>query len=335
MIMAALSFSSPAGGHLRRSHWRRPLSFILVTALIALAAGCELPDVQPFAAGVAGVHQGVDRSGIVFRDSASRILGSEHPDVNYFVEHWEKRRMATEALVRYADALADIVEASNRVDQNVEAFGQAVDDLGGSVGLAGFAGSTAFRIGGEFYKLGEKVAAYHTLARAVEGTQGAVVHICRNILMADLTDMRSRLGPVEQAFLVSLETTEIEDEAKLLGKLKAQRARLYEELTEDWDGHHETHLPALRQLDELMSPIQARLDENERRQRQETEAILSQAELFTRTIEAIDQVAVAHQELARALREGRQMSTRNLAIAAVEISETITAIEKIKEQQND
>jgi hypothetical protein len=298
-------------------------------------AGCQLPDVTGFAEGVAAVHSGVARSGAVFREGAVRVLGEDHPDVNEFDKHWQKRRVATEALVRYADALAAIVDSADRVNQNVAAFSTAADDLGSSIGVVGLAGSKAFQIGGELYKLGVQVGAFRTLDKAVGETQKAIDHIVNKILIVDLEDMRTRLSAVEQAALVKLETGEIEDEGNRLTKLRERRAALYEELLADYEGKQDTHLPLLAKLDELIEPIQVKIDKHERQTQLVSAEIKTHQELLTRTIKALEQLSVSHQELGQALRDRRRLSARNLSTAAVEITRTIETIEKIQERQDD
>ena len=138
-----------------------------------------------------------------------------------------------------------------------------------------------------------------------------------------------RLSHLKKEFEISA------DDEKRLEKLKNQRTRLYKEVTEDWTRNHGTHLSQLSRLDALIAPIQLKIDENDRKKRLEEQSIRSQTELLIRTIEAVKQVAVTHQELARALEEDRQLSARNLQAAALEIAWTIEAIEKIKEKQDD
>ena len=311
----------------------RPLVLCLVWSL----AGCQLPDVTGFAEGTAAVHGGVDRSGTVFRQGAVRVLGAGHADIKTFDEQWQKRLVATEALVRYADSLAAVVNSANRVNQNVTAFANSADDLASSMGVVGLAGSEAFHVGGEFYKLGVQVGAYWTLDKAVAKTQNAINHIINNILIVDLEDMRKRLGVIEQAALMSLETEELEDERRRLRQLLDRRRTLYEELEseEDFEENRATHLPLLAQLDVLIEPSRATIAEHERQMRVVSAEIDSHQALLTRTIKALEQLSVSHQELARALKDGRQLSARNLSTAAVEIAQTIDRIERMQERQDD
>jgi len=267
----------------------------LAICCIIFMNGCHLPNVESFAKNVAEVHRGVDRSGIVIHENAIRILGEEHEATKTFANHWQKRRKATEALVHYADALADTVKASNKSSQNVEAFASAVDDLGFVMGQVGLVGSEAFQMAGEFYKLGVKVAAYHTLSKAVKATHSAIRHVCYEILVKDLQTMQKRLETVKQAVLAQYETEEMEEEENRLIKLKNKRKELYNELTKKWAQKHRTHLTQLSMLDELIGTIQLKINENTTKKHLDSQRIQAQIELLTRTIEAVKQVAVTHQ----------------------------------------
>jgi len=323
-----------------RLTWFFPVVALLGT--LAALAGCQLPNVQPFAEGVAAVHAAVDESGVVFRDSAASVLPPTDKRIAKLETHWRKRLATTAALSEYADSLASIVDAGNSGRESARELDSAVGALMEQVGVAGLAGSVAFQIGGEIYSLVSQGLAAKALDEAVANAGLAVARSCM-ILVDDLKTIRSTLDVLEQDALATAETDEYNDELHHPATLKAQRTmhlgRFVGESNEPdpklWRDNHAEIVPQIEALDRLITESQAVVDEGNARIDAVRRSYEAKRALLDQAIAAVQLVAREHARLAHAIKAKRAINACTLLYSANQIAATIDRIEKIRETERD
>ena len=177
----------------------RDIGVRVATVLFVFIAGCHLPNVQPYAEATAELRDAIEATGEV---TVARMKGDSEPfdpenppepaDPAYpaweLAQAWDVRLAAANALVTYADALADITAAEEASADNMRDLAGAINEIAAS--LPGVAAPSA-EVVALATKLGEiaiEVKAAHDLAEAIERAQPAVEGIA-DILAQDWDDV--------------------------------------------------------------------------------------------------------------------------------------------------
>jgi hypothetical protein len=179
-----------------KSKWRCTL---LLVAFVLSIAGCQMPNVQPYADATARLRDAIQVAG---ETTVARLKGDRKPfdlenpprpgDDAYpaweLSQLWEIRLAAANALVAYADSLSDITAAGNQAGGNAQKLGTTISGL--ASGLAGVSAPSqeVVALAAKLTELAIKVKASHDLAKAVERAQPAVEGIAE-LLTKDLDDL--------------------------------------------------------------------------------------------------------------------------------------------------
>ena len=304
------------------------LQRVFAAGLLALAAGCAtLPDVAPYRDATVQLRSAMLASGNAVGGelkSAAPALDDRdrarlEESAKSFAESWKVRMEAADALVAYAQALAEIAKAGKDGGDTARSLASALTQLAGGVGIAlppAGAVATLTDTAAFVYAQVAAVRASRSLEEALAQAQPAVNEIAarfgkdldaslvlvqaahelqRNALAAKYND--------EMAFLVSLDR----ERRKLYGQGRLSREdekRLKEigELYESTRGWRE--------------PMQAEFAQLDRRYQAERDVIVA-------TRAAVSEWAAAHRGLAAAVRDGRAVNVEGLLQATLEARELV------------
>lgn len=318
----------------------RSLTGSLVAAVALSAAGCQLPDLRPFAESTAAVHAGVDRSGAVFLESAARVLDendtTEAAHLKTLEESWKKRRKASAALAEYAASLAAIAEVAGN-HKGVDDFLDSVESLMQTAGASGLAGSAVLRSGGTVYQLFKQAASLKTLAGAVERADPVVEKVCK-ILIDDLKTALPPLDSAEQKALVELETSSHKVDRNLVKGVLVQRKSILGSVCNP-DGtlkagvtadQFEQAVERLKLLDVSLEAAQARVARTEREMNDVKDEYEGHRTLVEQTIGALESVRSHHRNLRMAIELKGTLSAANVTYAAGQVKSTIERIEELR-----
>lgn len=176
--------------------WRCTL---FALALVLTIAGCPIPNVQPYADATAQLRNAIQITG---ETTVACVKGDREPfdlkkpprpgDDTYsaweLAQLWEIRLVAANALVAYADALADITAAGNQAASNAQRLGSTIDEITLSLQGVSAPSQEVVALVSKLTELAIKVKATQDLAKAVELAQPAVEGIAE-LLTKDLGDL--------------------------------------------------------------------------------------------------------------------------------------------------
>lgn len=345
--------------HIKAMSMRHQL--VIAISMLALLAGCQLPDVSGFSGAAAAASDGVAKTGSVFRaevhalrqrmspHAPSRARLARHLDS--FDEAWKVRTDAMAALSAYAESLVSVVEANESGRQAAEELGGALGDVAGVFGAAGLASSAAFKVGVEAYQLIATGVATVTLARAVEEAHPHIKHAV-TILLQDLDSIAGVLDELEQSTLTELEDTIYNDAQYSLSVLRSRRNALAVAIDEHnrrpaAAGTPDEEDPTLL-LDEtitlLLEEVRV-LEENIDRQREHVEKVDARIArtralfneyrvLVEESASTISELERSHGQLVAAVRERRAFSATNLLYAAERLSETAERVRELTREHS-
>lgn len=139
--------------------------------------GCRTPDLQPFQESTARIHESVVMAQDRFTEdlkllnqSASATPGGTkrlRDALAGFTDQWEARTAACQALVDYADTLADIAAAPAKARRNSEALASSLKSMSKAFGFYGTALQGATDLTVELESLANQIRATRALRKLV------------------------------------------------------------------------------------------------------------------------------------------------------------------------
>lgn len=330
---------------LRRIVNRRDKGVFLGAVFVLLIAGCQLPNVQPYADATVQLRDAIEATGEV---TIARVKGDDNPfdsesapepgDPDYeaweLAQLWQVRLAAADALLAYADALADITAAGKAAGDNARQVGNVITEIAGDLPGVSAPSSEVVALA---VKLGEaaiKVKAARDLAQAVERAQPAVEGIA-DVLENDLDDMLSIYqvayrDHVEANFLIGDPETGNEYlrlatyHMKLRAKVEAVRKELADADFANPAGRD--LIGEVQEAEQLLATAEAAWrpygDQFQalRRERRRVEALFTQAKRATAAW------VKTHGDLAEAIRNNRRPNWRELVKVAAELHVLVDAV---------
>ncbi len=300
----------------------------LVAGLVAVLAGCAtLPDVAPYRDATVQLRSAVLASGnAVGAELRNATLAVEEKDranleksAKTFSENWQVRVESADALVVYAQALAEITKAGKEGGDTARSLAAALEQLAGGVGIAlppAGAVATLADTAAFVYAQVAAVRASRSLEDALVAAQPAVNEIAAKLGK----DLDASLTLIDAAY--ELQRLALADRYdKEIGFLKAlerERRKLYAQ--GQLSREDEKRLKEIGELfDSTKSwrePMQAAFAQLEKRYEVEREVVVA-------TKAAVAEWAAAHRGLAIAVREGRTISVEGLIQATLEARELV------------
>ena len=303
---------------------------------LALAGCTQLPDVTPFATATADMAAAVRSAGPAVASEVARMEGGG-ATAGRLAESWAARDAAMVAVVMYSDSLVSIVNAAH---DRGNAIGALAEKLGGLASAAGFALPGSSAAVGVVTDAARFVWAQIELARgartledALTAAQPAVDRIAEK-LGDDFRDLDLALRAAVESQRGVLESDPgYNIPAGTCGTLVERKLALLEELADRGvDGNPELtdeDLSRVDRLDALMATTAAQLAA--------TDESLGELEARARVVQdlvlasggAVERWAVAHRDLANAVRMRRPINIDSLTAAAVEIRELIKRVREL------
>jgi len=300
----------------------------LVAGLVAVLAGCAtLPDVAPYRDATVQLRSAVLASGnAVGAELRNAALAVEEKDranleksAKTFSENWQVRVESADALVVYAQALAEITKAGKEGGDTARSLAAALEQLAGGVGIAlppAGAVATLTDTAAFVYAQVAAVKASRSLEDALVAAQPAVNEIAAKLGK----DLDASLALVEAAYL--LQRLALDDkygqEKSFLKALERERRKLYGQ--GQLSREDEKRLKEIGELyDSSKSwrePMQAAFAQLEKRHEVEREVIVA-------TKAAVAEWAAAHRGLAFAVRDRRTINVEGLIQATLEARELV------------
>jgi len=300
----------------------------LTAGLLALVAGCAtLPDVAPYRDATVQLRSAVLASGNAvgteLNGAALALDGKERTTLEEsartFSENWKVRVESADALVAYAQALAEIAKAGKEGGDTARSLAGALTQLAGGVGIAlppAGAVATLTDTAAFVYAQVAAVRASRSLEEALVTAQPAVNEIAAKLGK----DLDASLNLVQAANELQRNAlaSKYNDEIAFIASLDRERRKLYGQgrLTRD----EEKRLKEIGDLYESTrswrEPMQAAFAQLGKRNEMERNVIVA-------TKAAVFEWAAAHRGLAVAVRDGRAVNVEGLVQATLEARELV------------
>ena len=326
---------------------------LLVCTVCALAAagsvGCQAPGAQlkGFADATVELQTAIRASGDVTVaatgavpaiDEQNKVIAPSDPKhpANQLAQLWQERTRAMDGLVAYADALASIAAASDQAQQNTEALGESVKRLttfipgtastsvpaGEIVTLAAKIGEIAIQVKAA-KDLGDEVS------RAPPALEGIAI-----VLGKDLKDLETQYKVASQSLERATDTEfgpRNEYRKKLIDRRGELRNTVANELT---SANLEMSTKALEMVDHLIKET----DADDIAYNTRFANVLTERRRVIQMIGAaragVQTWLTTHQDLARAIEEGRHPNVRLVLAKAQEIRTLVDALRAREHELN-
>ena len=305
-------------------------SWIAVTFGLTLA-GCQMPDLQPFADATSALRSSVVASG----DATIRLMaqqqgaaGDKTQPSAELQKIWVERVQAMDALVGYSDALANIAAAGNQSATNVKALGDSVSQLAEAVPGVGSSVKEPVAIAAQLATLAIQVKAAADLSDATAKAQPALKKIAE-ILDADLGDLALLYTTASQNAELA-----VNDEFKIRNDYRTKLLTQREQVRTDMFAAKASDLDAAigrsRAVDGLLADSDKEYDAYVARHTQILSARAATLDGISKCRAGVKVWLKAHQDLQSAIKQNRRPNVRVLLTAAMEIKDSV---DRIKKQQ--
>jgi hypothetical protein len=303
--------------------------------LVLTTAGCQMPNVQPFAEATAQLRQAVITTGNLtltamratpYPDDKGQVIplnSTNHP-TNRLANAWAIRTRAMDALVNYSDSLAQVVAAGQSAEKTaanlVNSVSNIADTMTGGEGFSDEAGALAMLI----IKNGGQLKAAHAVDQAVTAAHPTVAGIGR-IVKKDLNSLAIQFDSEYVDILGNIDGEYGEHKTYRMNLIKKVTVARVEMLQADFDDESVAEVNKIEKLlaatekdhQEFKAKLQAAKTERQEGQR-----------AFATAINAVDFWIAAHQELHLAIRENRRPNVQLLLTA---IQEVKIAVDNVRE----
>jgi len=296
-------------------------------AFALLLAGCQTPDLKPFAdasgALVSGINQGGDMAIAPLAGQAVMINGvlvepgaPDHPAAKLGAL-WTERRAAADALLAYSESLAAISDAAANRKANASTLVDSVRHLAAAVPGVNVSSNAAGDLVVFVLGAGIEVKAWHDMDAAVNSADPAIQAIA-GVLKQDFAALAAELESVSLNQLMTATTPALREVERLYApvreKQKAQRLLLANDLSNVSAAAELLRLDSLRAgLEPDLTALQA-----EKRRLEDTRA--AGRDFYAAAGGAIDAWAAAHHDLVSSFEEHRGPNLKLLAARAQELN---------------
>lgn len=313
---------------------KSPLSkFPLAAFLAILGASCQLPDITPFAEGVAAVDLGVRQVGASVQEDFEHFLPPGDAQIKEIQDQWQVRIAASNALVHYANSLEALVASGNTGKEAATRLANEVSHLVKTDGLSELASNTLFQVGAEIYDLYGRMAALDSLEEAVGLAHEAIVGVC-DVLVLDLKTIESSMENFQLSRIVALKTDSYIEDKKSLEGLEELRLSEIGKM-QDSNAGDASQIARLDSLIQIIGDVEKRVRLVEDDLKVLQNRYQGNRTAVQQTIAALREVKAAHAELQSAIANNEAPSMRNLMYAADAITQTMGNIKTIRSQDNE
>lgn len=315
------------------SEYKRGVAVFFVSIMI-FVAGCTTPDVGPFVEASETLSKAVRDGGkaaaevytsVPYKDRKTNLIidpeDSNYPG-NKIREEWDKRVIAMEGLVRYANSLQAIVGAGMSSRKNAEKFAKSVGGLVSYVPNVTAGAAEVESLTTLIIDTAINIKTYRDLSKAVEKAHPIFVHMAP-LIIADLNDLYSVFRASADAAEVLLDAEYEEGNMHyyaLKSQIKTERAGAEDPILD-------AGVTKLNGLYSVFTPVEKEYKEYERKlgelmsKRVQVESLLREAS------DTITSWVEAHGDLKRALKDKKNLDVGLLIVRTQEIRD---AVEKLR-----
>jgi hypothetical protein len=305
-------------------------SAIAVLALLALGVGCgTLPDAKPFADASTTLAVAVKSSGQALSESL-RDAGSATPSddqeykelIKKFDEAWAERVKAVQGVAAYSDAIADLISAGREGEQTVNQVASSLEGLASAVNIP--LTSPAVGVAGDIARfLAARVAvvrASRKLEDALAQAQPAVDRIAEELAAETDKQLKPTLRRAYENIVSGIKT-QYEADANFAQAFARKRQDLRQKALAD-----PKMVAQLQEFDRVQAAALSSVKERDQKIDQATAAYRARQQLLTALSDGTTTWALAHRDLAAAVREKRKVSVTELQETVVELKELVKKV---------
>jgi len=316
------------------SEYKRGVAVFFVSILI-FAAGCTTPDVGPFVEASETLSKAIRDGGkaaaevytsVPYKNRDTNIIidpeDSEHPGKK-IREAWDKRVIAMEGLVRYANSLQAVVGAGMSSRKNAEKFAKSVGELVSYVPTVTAGEAEVVSLTTLITDTAINIKTYRDLSKAVEKAHPIFVHMAP-LIKADLEDLDSVFRASANVAEVLLDAEYEEGNVHyyaLKSQIKTERAGAEDPISD-------ASVTRLNELYSVFTPVEKEYKEYERKlgelisKRVQVESLLREAS------DTITSWVEAHGDLKRALKDKKNVDVGLLIVRTQEIRDAVEKLRK-------
>lgn len=305
-----------------------------------MVAGCQTPDLKPFAAAsatiVASINRGGDQAIAPLAGQAAMVNGSlvatgspEHP-ANKLQTLWTERRKAADAILVYSESLAAINDAAANRKGNATALIDSVRQLASAIPGVNVSSNAAGDLVIFAVSAGVEVKSWHDMSSAVKSADPAI-QLLAGMLRQDLVALSAEFESEMLNQLMTSTVPALREVERLHGPLREkQRAQRVIVARDPSDA---TAGAELMRIDGLIAGLQPDLNALRAEQAQLKQILATGKNFYAAVGRAIDAWAAAHHDLVRVFEENRGPNLVLLAARAQELDTLIQAYRNEKKAE--
>ncbi len=297
----------------------------MLALVLMLLGGCgSLPDAKPFAEATGVLSASAKVSGQALKDSIQEAAAVQPQDqkayadlAERFGKAWKAREVALRGATDYANAMVDVVAASEKSSETVSKVADSLAELSKTFGvpLAAPVVSTVGDVGTFVWTRVRIVRASKSLEQALEGAQPAIDRLATRLIQDSRRDLNPVLGDLRDSVRAGIGKPYDADQ-NLQQEFEHAQEKLRRQALKDG-----RYLSALQKLDAVKQPLDMRLAERDLKLEQAAAAYRARLQLVNAMEVAVQSWADAHRDLARAVKEKRKVSVSELVETAAELRE--------------
>lgn len=305
------------------------ISFTVVVITALALAGCQTPDLKPFATTSSAVTASINQGGdqiieLIAQQPAYTPEGNivrpdspEHPVFRLEAE-WKKRRAAADAICTYSGSLASIGQASANRRANAAALYDSVKDLAASIPGLGTGVSAAGNLMISTLDGFVEVKAWHDMGKAVKSADSAVQAIA-GYLQKDMESLALLHESVYQNKVTLAEGDKRYGALRLLEKALREKQDQQRDVVKNNPGDP-TAGNELARINSLLADVQRDLTGRRAEIASIENSIRSGRQFYAAAAKAIGTWAAAHADLVKAFEQKRPPNLALLATRAEELN---------------
>lgn len=300
-----------------------------LVSLLALAGCGTLPDAKPFADASATLAVAVKSSGQAIADSL-RDAGSVTPSdqatydelVKKFESAWAERVKAVQGVAAYSEAIADVIAAGKEGEETAKKVGNSLEVLASAVGvpLAQPAAGVVSEAAQFLLKQINVVRASKKLEDTLAQAQPAVERIAEHLAGETQEQLKPMLR-LAYGNLVSGIKSQYDDDASFAQSFARKRTELRQKALAD-----PKLVAQLQDFDRVQAAALSSLRERDQKIDQAASAYRARQQLLTALSDATTTWALAHRDLAAAVRDKRKVSVTELAETVAELRDLVRKV---------
>jgi hypothetical protein len=305
----------------------------LLAGTAVLLGGCgTLPEARPFAEATNTLSVTVVASGTAITDSMDEA-GSAVPGdaaeyqklAGTFGQAWRFRVEAAQAMVTYAESIADLVAAGTQGSETADAIANSLTALAAVSGVP--LAAPAVGVAGDAARLIVRNIAIVRASRSLEGAVASAQPGIDLVAGRIVDETEHLVRPILKNLYKNIASgikSRYEADANFSAALHAKREALRRAAIDD-----AANLPKLEELDHAEATVAASLKEQDRQLDAAAAAYKVRLQLLDGVSAATASWAQAHRDLAAAIRDKRKVDVTELLLTIQELRDLVKKVRQL------